>query len=99
MTQRFTPTHTPLSAALLTSLLTLVATPAAALDETPDPVDLDRVQVTGSRIARAGFVTPSPVTAITAEEIRTSGANSIGDLMTRLLNRSPLELGTELPTL
>ena len=51
--------------------------------------ELDKVTVTGSRIAREGFVTPSPVTALTVEEIRATGAVTIGDLMTKLPQLSP----------
>ncbi|MGV8941127.1 MAG: TonB-dependent receptor domain-containing protein [Lysobacter sp.] len=82
-----------LSAAVLTALLASVAGTALAQNEPAPPADeatsLDRVTVTGSRIARTGFVTPSPVTAITAEEIRATGALNIGDLMTRLPQISP----------
>ncbi|TQS97115.1 TonB-dependent receptor, partial [Xanthomonas perforans] len=55
----------------------------------PDTTDLDKVTVTGSRIARTGFVTPSPVTAISAEEIRATGATTISDLMARMPALAP----------
>mgnify|MGYP000938458140 FL=1 len=45
--------------------------------------------VTGSRIARTGFVTPAPVTAITAEEIRVTGATNIGDLIAKMPALAP----------
>ncbi|MFH7519364.1 hypothetical protein, partial [Pseudomonas syringae group genomosp. 7] len=72
-------------------LMMAAAGPALAQEASSgsNPIDLDRVSVTGSRIARTGFVTPSPVTAITAEEIRATGANNIGDLMTRLPALTP----------
>ena len=61
-----------LSTALF-AVLAASAGPAAAQSENgvaPGTTDLDKVTVTGSRIARTGFVTPSQVTAISAEEIR-----------------------------
>ena len=81
-----------LSAALFTAL-TLPGVALAQETEQTAPgtgtTNLDKVTVTGSRIARTGFVTPSPVTAITAEEIRATGAVNIGDLMTKLPALSP----------
>ena len=82
-----------LSAAVFTALLAPIAGTATAQDDaasaTAEATNLDRITVTGSRIARTGFVTPSPVTAITAEEIRATGAQNIGDLMTRLPQIAP----------
>jgi outer membrane receptor protein involved in Fe transport len=81
------PARNTLTSALIASLV-LAASPALAQDA-PATTDLDKVSVTGSRIARTGFVTPSPTTAITAEEIRATGATNIGDLMSRLPALSP----------
>ncbi len=83
----------PLTAALLISLLAYSAGSAIAQstesDTTDDAATLDRVTVTGTRIAREGFVTPSPVTAVSAEDIRATGAVTIGDLMTKLPQLTP----------
>ncbi|KAF1015915.1 MAG: Colicin I receptor [Stenotrophomonas maltophilia] len=91
MTHHRTPGRHPLTCALLAGLMAAATAPAFAQEAASgnNPIDLDRVSVTGSRIARTGFVTPSPVTAITAEEIRSTGANNIGDLMARLPALSP----------
>lgn len=78
-----------LSAAIATTLLASATTAWAQETPSPEAQTLDRVNVTGSRIAREGFVTPSPVTAITVEEIRATGATTIGDLMTKLPALSP----------
>ncbi|KRG50839.1 TonB-dependent receptor [Stenotrophomonas maltophilia] len=51
--------------------------------------DLDKVNVTGSRIARTGFTTSSPVLALTAEEIRQTGAVTIGEVLSSLPQMSP----------
>ena len=74
--------RSPIAAAVIT---TLFATPAVyAQSSSEGATELDKVTVTGSRIARTGFVTSSPVTAISAEEIRSSGALNIGDLMNKM---------------
>ncbi|WP_102251707.1 TonB-dependent receptor plug domain-containing protein [Xanthomonas arboricola] len=88
------PQHTSrhrLSTALF-AVLAASAGHAAAQSENgvaPGTTDLDKVTVTGSRIARTGFVTPSPVTAISAEEIRATGATTISDLMARMPALAP----------
>lgn len=81
----------PLYAAIATTLLASAAGAVHAQDSNSasDTQTLDRVSVTGSRIAREGFVTPSPVTAISAEEIRATGAVTIADLMTKMPALSP----------
>lgn len=91
MTHHRTPGRHPLTNALLVGLMMAAAGPALAQEASSgsNPIDLDRVSVTGSRIARTGFVTPSPVTAITAEEIRTTGALNIGDLMNKMPQLTP----------
>ena len=86
-----TPKRNLLSSALLAAILLPTAGTVLAQEDqsSQDTTTLDKVTVTGSRIARTGFVTPSPVTAITAEEIRTTGAVNIGDLMTKLPQLTP----------
>lgn len=44
---------------------------------------LDEVVVTGSRIARSGFQTPTPTTVIGDDAIEISGFNNIGDIALR----------------
>ena len=82
-----------LSAALFAAIVLPVTSGAFAQESDQEPAaattSLDRITVTGSRIARQGFVTPSPVTAITAEEIRATGAVNIGDLLTKMPALSP----------
>jgi outer membrane receptor protein involved in Fe transport len=89
MTYNRTPGRHPLTSALLVGLLAATSVPAFAQEASSNPVDLDRVSVTGSRIARTGFVTSSPVTAITAEEIRQTGALTISDLMNKMPQLAP----------
>ncbi len=80
-----------LTAALISAIVISAAGAAQAQDAAPaaeaassTPTDIDAVTVTGSRIKRIGFVTPSPVIGISSEEIRSTGAVTIGDLMTTL---------------
>ena len=72
------------------SILFLLPTWAQDNQAADDSVDLDDIEVTGSRLKRQGFETPSPVTVIEATEIRQSGAISLGDL----LNEMPQLRGT-----
>ncbi len=88
MTTYMLLSRNPLSFAMAAALAA-TAIPAAAQEAASNTTELDKITVTGSRIARTGFVTPSPVTAITAEEIRATGATNIGDLMTRLPALTP----------
>lgn len=83
--------------AILTGVAATAGTGAAFAQQQPQPeqqpqqraADLDRVTITGTRIAREGFTTPSPVTAVTAEEIRATGAVTIGDLITSMPALTP----------
>lgn len=89
----FDPKRSQLSAAVLLALLGSSSLALAQSTDqstaSSDATNVDKITVTGSRIAREGFVTPSPVTAISAEEIRATGAVNIGDLMTELPQLSP----------
>lgn len=46
----------------------------------------DEIIVTGSRLTRSGFETPSPVTVIGNDDIRASTAVVLGDLLNELPN-------------
>ncbi|WP_019399894.1 TonB-dependent siderophore receptor [Pseudoxanthomonas sp. GW2] len=92
MNDRIVIPRNRLTAALVMALLAPLASPALAQESGSQdgaPTQLDQVIVTGSRIARTGFITPAPVTAVTAEEIRGTGATNIGDLMARMPALSP----------
>lgn len=79
-----------LATAVSTTLLAGVGVASAQNRTSSDEEKvLDQITVTGSRIAREGFITPSPVTALSAEEIRATGAVTIGDLMVRLPQLAP----------
>lgn len=55
---------------------------AAGQTSTSDPArELDKVQITGSRLSRTDTETPSPVQVITREEIARSGAVSVTEVM------------------
>lgn len=65
--------------------LAMTAAPVAAQDE--EAADLDRVQVTGTRIMRADLENTSPVTVLNREEIQATGLSNVGDLL-RSLNQA-----------
>jgi outer membrane receptor protein involved in Fe transport len=91
-------------AALAASLL-LAAVPAALAQDQDDaatPEDLEEIVVTGSRLTRTGFETPTPVIVIGAPQIRTATTPALGDLLNELpqlrstfgLNNSSRFIGT-----
>ena len=63
------------------SLLLWAATPAHA---DPEAVDLERVEVVGSRLARLGAETALPVQIIRRAEIERSGVTTVEELLDRV---------------
>jgi len=57
----------------------------ASSSDAKDPAAPEEIIVTGSRIARAGYDQPTPVTVIGAEAIEKSGFSNVSDI----LNRTP----------
>jgi len=55
---------------------------AAANDASPGSVEA--VVVTGSRVITNGFAAPTPVTVVTAEQMRATAPNSISDAINQL---------------
>lgn len=49
-----------------------------------DGEEVEKIQVTGSRIARIGATAPSPVTVISGEDLVETGAMNIGEVLSRL---------------
>lgn len=75
--------HSRLSLAVRSALLValLPVGPALAQD---DAKELDRVEVTGSRIKKAEVEGQTPVTTITREQIAKSGLTSVADILQQL---------------
>lgn len=75
-----------LGATALTLSTFMLVNPALAQDDAEDgeAAELERVEVTGSRIKRPEFTSPAPVTTITAEEISQTGLITLGDLLSEL---------------
>ncbi|SFT88366.1 TonB-dependent receptor plug domain-containing protein [Idiomarina abyssalis] len=46
--------------------------------------DVEKIQITGSRIARIGASAPSPVTVISGDDLVETGAMNIGEVLSRL---------------
>ncbi|WP_018693670.1 TonB-dependent receptor plug domain-containing protein [Algicola sagamiensis] len=77
----------PIAAKLLflTSSLTLL--PLAQADNTKDSEeseDIERIEITGSRMKRLGAIAPTPVTVISGDAIRSAGINNLGDLLNNI---------------
>ncbi|MBN9143354.1 MULTISPECIES: TonB-dependent receptor domain-containing protein [unclassified Novosphingobium] len=73
--------------ALSTSLLALAlaAAPAMAADEAPKADDdAPSIIVTGSRVSRQGFVSPTPVTVVGGEQVEHQAAVRITDVLNTL---------------
>ena len=64
-------------------LAALIVTPMA-FAQTSTPQKVEKVEVTGSNIKRVDAETTSPITIITAEEIKRSGATSVQELLNNL---------------
>src|SRR5580658_768171 len=71
---------------LLLGALSLVAgTMAMAQDApAPEPIALQEVVVTGSRIVQPNLTSTSPIQVVTAQEIQLQGANNMIDLLNNL---------------
>ena len=55
-----------------------------AQDTNADSANVEKIQVTGSRISRQGAIAPSPVTAISGESLMNTGAMNIGEVLNEL---------------
>lgn len=64
--------------------LAAFAAPAFAQTAGPETDTVDEIVVTGSRIPQANLVTTSPVTQVTAEDIKVQGVTRVEDLVTQL---------------
>ena len=69
-----------MTASIHLALLALAA-PTWAQSDPSATQQLDTVQVTGSRIARAQVEGPAPITVVTAEEIKAAGFTSVPDVL------------------
>jgi iron complex outermembrane receptor protein len=61
----------------------VVAVPAMAFEEQEDS-EVERIEVTGSRILREGAISPSPVTVISGDDLLNTGALNIGEALNEL---------------
>ncbi|MGH8031448.1 MAG: TonB-dependent receptor plug domain-containing protein [Luteimonas sp.] len=83
MTFKTTKLRDAISFALVTSTVALVGTGVAyAQDTAPaDATNLDRIEVTGSRIRQVDTETAQPVLLISRKEIEKQGFNSVADIL------------------
>ncbi|WP_408951856.1 TonB-dependent receptor domain-containing protein [Lysobacter sp. Hz 25] len=76
-----------LTTAVCTALVGVVAPAYAQQAETASNEDVTKIEtvtVTGSRISNPNVVSPAPVSILTAEDIKATGAINIGDLLTTM---------------
>ncbi|MGN7917222.1 TonB-dependent receptor domain-containing protein [Lysobacter sp. ESA13C] len=76
-----------LTTAVCTALVGVVAPAYAQQAETASNEDVTKIEtvtVTGSRISNPNVVSPAPVSVLTAEDIKATGAINIGDLLTTM---------------
>ncbi|WKE64454.1 TonB-dependent receptor [Gallaecimonas kandeliae] len=69
-------------------LSSTIATSAAYAADEEDKGNVERIEVTGSRIKRTDLETPVPVTVITRQDIKQTGAINVGDI----LKQSPVAI-------
>jgi iron complex outermembrane receptor protein len=83
MSNKRNPIYSGVHYALATGMaFGLGATGAAfAQDQDEDKAELDRIEVTGSRIKRADIESASPVFVIQREEIERTGLTTVGELL------------------
>ncbi|MBV1908705.1 MAG: TonB-dependent receptor [Kangiellaceae bacterium] len=73
------------AALFATATISAVSAPTVyAAEQDEEATEQNRVIVTGSRIRREGFESPSPVTVINAEQIERSGVSALGDILANL---------------
>lgn len=63
--------------------VSMILTPVTFAQEQGTEEELTEITVTGSRIDRSTFDTPTPIDVISEEEIRLSGFNNVGDILQR----------------
>ena len=73
------PRWSPLAVAIVAACASL---PLQA--QSDEPTELERIEVTGSRIKRAAIEGQSPVFTLTREDIAQSGLTSVGDVLQQL---------------
>jgi outer membrane receptor protein involved in Fe transport len=64
--------------------LAITASPVLAQDAEEEAADLDRVQVTGSRISRIDIEGANPVTVLDRDDIKRTGMTDLGEVMQNL---------------
>lgn len=68
--------------------------PPAIVDSAASAETIDTIVVTGSRVRRSGFTTPTPVTVVESQDFETRATTNIADY----LNDLPAFLPTQTPT-
>jgi len=72
---------TPLRNAIVIALAASCTTPAFAQDAGDNTTNLDRIEITGSRIRQASVETAQPVVALNRAEIEKKGYVNVADIL------------------
>ncbi len=87
------PSTRPLAAAVTCAFAAFSGVAAAQSAASPEGSGVEEVTVTGSRITRDGMSTPTPVTAVTADDLQSMAPGNVIDSLTYLppffLNDAP----------
>lgn len=72
---------TAITQAVLLFVTSFVASAQEAALPTPPPTEDTTVVITGSRLVNRGFLAPTPVTVVDAEELKVSGTQNLENLL------------------
>lgn len=94
-----TPTKTPPTHKLLVlglaTAVAFMAAPAMAQDDEDDTAELQRIEVTGTKIDRVDIEGTSPVTSFSREDIENSGVTTLQELLRELPSAGPGSFNTQ----
>ena len=82
---------------LATAIASILATPVGAqenevTDTSVEERKVESIQVTGSRVSRDGYDTPTPVATMSEEDINTFAPNSVADFVNTMPSVTGLSL-------
>jgi outer membrane receptor protein involved in Fe transport len=83
MTNRYSKSRARLAGASALAICLAVSSQAFAQDAAP-AASVDEVVVTGSRVARAGFLAPTPTTVVSTQILNTRAETNIGGILNTL---------------
>lgn len=89
MINKYNKLSSAIRGAILFGLATSTSQLAFAAEDVNTEEAIERIEITGSRLLREGAVAPSPVTAISGDELLKTGRVSLGDALNELPQLAP----------